>query len=112
MLNTSFPSNSGVVDGEGQRRGLVEGVKYSTSWSDLARLQRVMKQLQRSATYTPISLPNERMSRTQVKNELAQRSPLREKNVIPLLRKTAHIPTYYCYPPPLLQTQISMEMID
>lgn len=59
-----------------------------------------MKQLRRSATYTPIFLPNERMSRAQVKNEPAQRGgALREKKKkkgipFPLAKQptTAHPP--------------------
>lgn len=65
-----------------------------------------MKRRGRSATYTPISLPNERTSRTQVKNELAPRNALRERerekkmwfHLLP--RKTAHVPTCYYSPPP------------
>lgn len=75
------------------------GVQYSAAWSDLASLQRVMKQLRRSATYTPIFLPNERMSRAQVKNEPAQRgAALREKKKWDSFspRKTAD---YTAHPP-------------
>lgn len=77
-----------------------------------SELQRVMKQRHRSATYFPISLLNERMSRNQVKNELAQHSPLREKNGIPFPSKTAHIPTYYPTPPLSSKVWFQWGMID
>lgn len=75
------------------------GVQYSAAWSDLASLQRVMKQLRRSATYTPIFLPNERMSRAQVKNEPAQRgAALREKKKMGFLFPSQNS-RLYCPPP-------------
>lgn len=95
--HTLFPWQGGGRGGSTRGRG----VKYSTAWSDLAQLQRVMKQLHRSVVYVPISLPNEWMSRTQVKNELAQCSSLRGKSEIPFPSKTPHIPSLYCSPPPV-----------
>lgn len=70
-----------------------------------------MKQLRRSATYTPIFLPNERMSRAQVKNEPAQRGgALREKKK----KKGFLFPSQNnrLLPTPLFQTLISVGMID
>lgn len=92
--HTSFPARQWPWGGSR------EGVKYSTAWSDLASLQRVMKQLHRSATYTPISLPNERMSRAQVKNELAERSPLRGKKWDPFPLQNSPHPHLLLSPPP------------
>lgn len=90
--HTSFPGNGR----EGCGRA---GVQYSAAWSDLASLQRVMKQLRRSATYTPIFLPNERMSRAQVKNEPAQRgAALREKKKMGFLFPSQNS-RLYCPPP-------------
>ena len=108
--HTSFPARQWLQGRGGSR----EGVKYSTARSDLASLQRVMKQLHRSATYTPISLPNERMSRAQVKNELAQRSPLRGKKWDPFPLQNSSYPHLPLSPPVLLllQTLISVGMID
>ena len=85
-----------------------EGVKYSTAWSDPARLRRVMKQLRRSATYAPISPPNEGTSRAQVKNEPAPAAPLRGWGGWgPFPCKAAPVPAYNSSPP-TPQTLISV----